>query len=221
MGTRRRCSPRVELPARIFRDRIEAGMLGVNIGVSAPIGYLPFAGWKGSFFGSTQMVWTGSASTPRQGGHDALAELRSCRVVKWQHGGPAVSATAETCVGGRFRRRPAPHSSLLAVLIARLASVSWRSLQTTVRRNRGLNRSSAFSSCVRTYKQEGTGSSPVPPIAPSVHRRRFRSAGVAVDGPAVDVVGRLWPTARARSERCRCADRGSATRHQSALRPRP
>jgi malonate-semialdehyde dehydrogenase (acetylating)/methylmalonate-semialdehyde dehydrogenase len=41
----------VELPARIFRDRIEAGMLGINIGVPAPIGYLPFAGWKGSFFG--------------------------------------------------------------------------------------------------------------------------------------------------------------------------
>jgi malonate-semialdehyde dehydrogenase (acetylating)/methylmalonate-semialdehyde dehydrogenase len=37
--------------ARVFRDKIEAGMLGVNIGVPAPIGYLPFSGWKGSFFG--------------------------------------------------------------------------------------------------------------------------------------------------------------------------
>jgi malonate-semialdehyde dehydrogenase (acetylating) / methylmalonate-semialdehyde dehydrogenase len=37
--------------AREFRYRIEAGMLGVNIGVPAPAAYFPFVGWKGSFFG--------------------------------------------------------------------------------------------------------------------------------------------------------------------------
>jgi malonate-semialdehyde dehydrogenase (acetylating)/methylmalonate-semialdehyde dehydrogenase len=37
--------------ARQFVHRIEAGMLGVNIGVPAPAAYFPFAGWKGSFFG--------------------------------------------------------------------------------------------------------------------------------------------------------------------------
>ncbi len=37
--------------AREFRYRIEAGMLGVNVGVPAPAAYFPFAGWKGSFFG--------------------------------------------------------------------------------------------------------------------------------------------------------------------------
>ncbi|MCI4365447.1 MAG: CoA-acylating methylmalonate-semialdehyde dehydrogenase [Thermoplasmata archaeon] len=37
--------------AREFVHRIEAGMLGVNIGVPAPAAYFPFAGWKGSFFG--------------------------------------------------------------------------------------------------------------------------------------------------------------------------
>jgi malonate-semialdehyde dehydrogenase (acetylating)/methylmalonate-semialdehyde dehydrogenase len=37
--------------ARTFRETIEAGMLGINVGVPAPIGYLPFSGWKGSFFG--------------------------------------------------------------------------------------------------------------------------------------------------------------------------
>jgi len=37
--------------ARIFRERIEAGMLGVNIGVAAPMAFLPFAGWKQSFYG--------------------------------------------------------------------------------------------------------------------------------------------------------------------------
>jgi len=37
--------------AREFARRIEAGMLGVNIGVPAPPAYFPFVGWKGSFFG--------------------------------------------------------------------------------------------------------------------------------------------------------------------------
>ncbi len=37
--------------ARKFVHAIEAGMLGVNIGVPAPAAYFPFAGWKGSFFG--------------------------------------------------------------------------------------------------------------------------------------------------------------------------
>ncbi len=26
-------------------------MLGINVGVPAPVGYLPFSGWKGSFYG--------------------------------------------------------------------------------------------------------------------------------------------------------------------------
>ena len=37
--------------AREFTHRIEAGMLGVNIGVPAPVAPFPFVGWKGSFFG--------------------------------------------------------------------------------------------------------------------------------------------------------------------------
>jgi malonate-semialdehyde dehydrogenase (acetylating)/methylmalonate-semialdehyde dehydrogenase len=37
--------------ARKFRSRIEAGMVGVNVGVPAPMAFFPFAGWKGSFFG--------------------------------------------------------------------------------------------------------------------------------------------------------------------------
>jgi malonate-semialdehyde dehydrogenase (acetylating)/methylmalonate-semialdehyde dehydrogenase len=37
--------------ARRFRTRIEAGMVGINVGVAAPMAYFPFAGWKGSFFG--------------------------------------------------------------------------------------------------------------------------------------------------------------------------
>jgi malonate-semialdehyde dehydrogenase (acetylating)/methylmalonate-semialdehyde dehydrogenase len=37
--------------ARRFRYRIEAGMVGVNIGVPAPAAYFPFVGWKGSVYG--------------------------------------------------------------------------------------------------------------------------------------------------------------------------
>ncbi len=37
--------------ARRFRDAIEAGMVGVNVGVPAPVAWFPFAGWKGSFIG--------------------------------------------------------------------------------------------------------------------------------------------------------------------------
>jgi malonate-semialdehyde dehydrogenase (acetylating)/methylmalonate-semialdehyde dehydrogenase len=37
--------------AREFRERVEAGMVGINVGVAQPFGFFPFSGWKGSFFG--------------------------------------------------------------------------------------------------------------------------------------------------------------------------
>ena len=36
---------------RHWRENVEAGMLGVNIGVAAPMSFFPFTGWKDSFFG--------------------------------------------------------------------------------------------------------------------------------------------------------------------------
>lgn len=36
---------------RYFRENIEAGMLGVNVGVPAPMAFFPFSGWKDSFYG--------------------------------------------------------------------------------------------------------------------------------------------------------------------------
>jgi len=39
------------LAARTFRRRVHAGMIGVNVGVPAPMAFFPFAGWKNSFFG--------------------------------------------------------------------------------------------------------------------------------------------------------------------------
>jgi malonate-semialdehyde dehydrogenase (acetylating)/methylmalonate-semialdehyde dehydrogenase len=37
--------------AREFSHRIDVGMVGVNIGVAAPMAFFPFSGWKDSFFG--------------------------------------------------------------------------------------------------------------------------------------------------------------------------
>ncbi|WP_028389905.1 methylmalonate-semialdehyde dehydrogenase [Bacillus cihuensis] len=37
---------------RYFRENIDAGMLGINLGVPAPMALFPFSGWKSSFFGT-------------------------------------------------------------------------------------------------------------------------------------------------------------------------
>jgi malonate-semialdehyde dehydrogenase (acetylating)/methylmalonate-semialdehyde dehydrogenase len=38
--------------ARKFRYEVEAGNVGINIGVAAPMAFFPFSGWKESFFGN-------------------------------------------------------------------------------------------------------------------------------------------------------------------------
>ena len=37
--------------ARKFRYEVDAGNLGINVGVAAPMAFFPFSGWKESFFG--------------------------------------------------------------------------------------------------------------------------------------------------------------------------
>jgi malonate-semialdehyde dehydrogenase (acetylating) / methylmalonate-semialdehyde dehydrogenase len=37
--------------ARHYRHQVDVGMIGVNIGVAAPVAFFPFSGWKDSFFG--------------------------------------------------------------------------------------------------------------------------------------------------------------------------
>ena len=37
--------------ARRYRHDIDAGMIGVNVGVAAPVAFFPFSGWKDSFLG--------------------------------------------------------------------------------------------------------------------------------------------------------------------------
>jgi malonate-semialdehyde dehydrogenase (acetylating)/methylmalonate-semialdehyde dehydrogenase len=41
--------------AREFKHRVKAGMIGINVGVPAPMSMFPFAGWNESFFGDLHM----------------------------------------------------------------------------------------------------------------------------------------------------------------------
>jgi malonate-semialdehyde dehydrogenase (acetylating)/methylmalonate-semialdehyde dehydrogenase len=41
--------------AREFRERVEAGMVGVNVGVAQPFAFYPFSGWRASFFGDLHL----------------------------------------------------------------------------------------------------------------------------------------------------------------------
>ena len=37
--------------ARKFRYEVQAGNVGINVGVAAPMAFFPFSGWRDSFFG--------------------------------------------------------------------------------------------------------------------------------------------------------------------------
>jgi len=41
--------------ARQFRHRINSGMVGINVGVPAPMAYFPFSGWGDSFYGDLHL----------------------------------------------------------------------------------------------------------------------------------------------------------------------
>jgi malonate-semialdehyde dehydrogenase (acetylating)/methylmalonate-semialdehyde dehydrogenase len=69
--------------ARAFRFGIEAGMLGVNVGVAAPVAWFPFAGWKESFVGDLHA-----------NGRDAFAFYTRAKVVTSRWPSPA-KASAE------------------------------------------------------------------------------------------------------------------------------
>ena len=60
---------------RRFRYEVEAGMVGVNVGVPAPVAWFPFAGWKDSMVGDLHA-----------NGHDAVEFYTRKKVVtsRWQ-----------------------------------------------------------------------------------------------------------------------------------------
>ncbi len=51
MGNGASIFTRAGAAARQFTSEIEAGMVGINIGVPVPMAFFSFSGWKGSFFG--------------------------------------------------------------------------------------------------------------------------------------------------------------------------
>lgn len=61
--------------ARKFRYEAEAGNIGINIGVAAPMAFFPFSGWKASFFGDLHGQ-----------GHQAVEFFTQTKVVveRWQ-----------------------------------------------------------------------------------------------------------------------------------------
>jgi malonate-semialdehyde dehydrogenase (acetylating) / methylmalonate-semialdehyde dehydrogenase len=61
--------------ARKFRYEVEAGNIGINIGVPAPMAFFPFSGWKDSFFGDLHGQ-----------GRDAIEFFTQTKVVveRWQ-----------------------------------------------------------------------------------------------------------------------------------------
>jgi malonate-semialdehyde dehydrogenase (acetylating)/methylmalonate-semialdehyde dehydrogenase len=44
--------------AHHFRERVEAGIVGINVGVAQPFAFFPFSGWKGSFYGDLHLQGT-------------------------------------------------------------------------------------------------------------------------------------------------------------------
>jgi len=43
---------------REFRERVQAGMTGINVPIAQPFAFFPFSGWKGSFFGDLHVHGT-------------------------------------------------------------------------------------------------------------------------------------------------------------------
>ena len=56
--------------ARNFRYHAQAGNIGINVGVAAPMAFFPFSGWKDSFFGDLHGQ-----------GHDAIEFYTEKKVV--------------------------------------------------------------------------------------------------------------------------------------------
>jgi malonate-semialdehyde dehydrogenase (acetylating)/methylmalonate-semialdehyde dehydrogenase len=44
--------------AHEFRERVEAGMTGINVPIAQPFAFFPFSGWKASFFGDLHVHGT-------------------------------------------------------------------------------------------------------------------------------------------------------------------
>ena len=64
--------------ARQFKMRFNAGMIGINIGVPAPMAWFPFTGWNRSFFGDLHIQGNGIDPLlhPTENDNDAVVQIR-------------------------------------------------------------------------------------------------------------------------------------------------
>ncbi len=81
---------------RRYRHEVQAGMIGVNIGVAAPVAFFPFSGWKDSFFGDLHAHGPTPSSSTR-------ARRRSPAA-----GSATARATARTSSSARSRATRSP-----------------------------------------------------------------------------------------------------------------
>ena len=58
MATAHRSSPAAAGRHAQFKHHFNAGMIGINVGVPAPMAWFPFTGWNSSFFGDLHIQGT-------------------------------------------------------------------------------------------------------------------------------------------------------------------
>ena len=63
--------------ARQFKHHFNAGMIGINVGVPAPMAWFPFTGWNNSFFGDLHIQGTevDPVLHPAEDDHDPLVSI--------------------------------------------------------------------------------------------------------------------------------------------------
>ena len=73
--------------ARKFRYEAQAGNIGINIGVAAPMASFPFSGWKDSFFGDMHAQGRDAIEfyTEKEGGCRTLAQRMVTQVLGDEH----------------------------------------------------------------------------------------------------------------------------------------
>ncbi len=91
---------------RKYRHDVEVGMVGVNIGVAAPVAFFPFSGWKDSFFGDLHAHGTDAVDffTRKKTDHVALLLRRGDRQVLRRAGGAPLMATVDQATEAQVRK---------------------------------------------------------------------------------------------------------------------
>ena len=110
-ATARRSSPSRARPSAATATTCEVGMVGVNIGVAAPVAFFPFSGWKDSFFGDLHAHGTrrGRLLHAQEDGHVALLLGRGDRQVLHRAGGAPLMARPSTGRRGEVRKDDRAH----------------------------------------------------------------------------------------------------------------